>query len=237
MEGTLKSILRRIHWSSAVKAFVFALAWLWLPSWVFVLISFGAYFIPFFRAGKLLIPFLTLLVLGLLQPPSLLFAAIFGLILYIILLIKDLLLIDRRSAHELVTLALAFLLLRAFYIHFNQGISGGAFLVAFLTSILLALLTRGIMVLPDEGITTKDNVVRIATWLSALLFMEIMVMGLFLPLDFVYQSVIVFLVATIVIDLVPQYLAATLTRTKALTTATVLFALLVIVISSARWGL
>jgi len=66
---------------------------------------------------------------------------------------------------------------------------------------------------------------------------QLFLVGLFLPLNFLYQSAIVFLVAAILIDLVPQYIFGQLSRTKVLATGTVLFALLVIVLASARWTL
>ncbi len=237
MAEKLRSILKQIHWSLVVKAVIFALAWLWLPAWAFVLIAIALYFIPFFQAGKLAIPFFTLLLLALFQEPGTLFAVAFAALFYTILLIKDLLLIDRRSAYELVMLGLIFLVLRSFYVHFNEGITESALFFAFLAAILLALLVRGLVNAFEEGALVKGSVPQVAIWLSALLFIEMIVVGLFLPLDFVYQSVIVFLVAVLVADLIPHYLLGTLTRTKILTAGTTIFALLVILISSARWGL
>jgi hypothetical protein len=72
-------------------------------------------------------------------------------------------------------------------------------------------------------------------WMMFLLMWQLLIVGLFLPLDFLYQSAIVFLVAIIILDLIPQYVFGELTRIKVLATGTVLFALLVIVLSSARW--
>jgi hypothetical protein len=66
---------------------------------------------------------------------------------------------------------------------------------------------------------------------------QLLLVGLFLPLDFLYQSAIVFLVAVILMGLVPQYVFGELSRTKVLATGTVLFALLVIIAASARWVL
>jgi hypothetical protein len=45
----------------------------------------------------------------------------------------------------------------------------------------------------------------------------------------------VFLVAIIIIDLVPQYIFGQLSRMKVLATSCVLFALLVLAAASARW--
>ena len=46
MAGKLKSISRQIHWSLLLKAAVFALAWFFVPFWLFFLIALYLYFIP-----------------------------------------------------------------------------------------------------------------------------------------------------------------------------------------------
>jgi len=238
MEAKLRSILKRIHWSLVLRAAVFALAWLWLPFWVFFLLSFYLYLIPFFRPGKLAIPFSALLLLTFIQPPGALVALVFGAMFYAILLIKDLLLIDRRSAHELITLALSFLLLRDFYMKFNEGIGGPALFYSFLTAVVLGLLMLSYM-----GSSHEDDAAiawpmeRTAIWLSFLFLWQILIAGLFLPLDFIYQSVVVFLVVVLLIDLVPEHIFGGLSKTKTLMAASVIFALFVIVLGSARWGL
>ena len=237
MEEKLRSILKQIHWSLVVKAVVFALAWLWFPSWLFIVLALGMYLIPLFQAGKLAVPFFTLMILALLQGPSILFAVIFGAVFYAILLIKDLLLIDRRSAYELVMLTLIFLVLRTFYVHFNMGVTGVGLFLGFFVAILLALLTRGLMDSREELAPHKKSLIRLAVWLSVFIFAQAIVIGLFLPLDFVYQAVIIFLIAALVADVLPHYLMGTLTKTKVLAAGTIIFALLTVLISSARWGL
>src|SRR5258708_3672304 len=134
MAAKLKSISKQIHWSSVLKALVFALAWIWFPFWFFAILALGLYFIPFFQARRLAIPFLTLLILCYIQTPDMAFAIIFGVVFYETLLIKDLLLIDRRSAYELLVLALTFLLLREFYMKFNEGITRAALIYSFFTA-------------------------------------------------------------------------------------------------------
>ena len=230
MVARLKSISRRIHWSLVLRAAIFALAWVWLPFWLFLLIALYLYFCRGSSTGTLAVPFLILLILCLIQPPELLFAAIFGAIFYIILLIKGLLLINRRSAYELLVLTLSFLLLRDFYLAFNGGVSGAAFFGAILLAVALALLLR--------CLTNADrDVARVVSWLSFLLFIQILFAGLFLPVDFIYQSVLVFLAVVLIIDLVPEAVSGGLARNKILATGMTVFALFTVVLASARWGL
>ena len=61
--------------------------------------------------------------------------------------------------------------------------------------------------------------------------------GLFLPLDFLYQAVSVFLISVLVFDLLPDHLARIGSRQKTLATVSVVFSLFVIVLASANWGI
>ncbi|HEX4104194.1 MAG TPA: hypothetical protein VHZ04_01805 [Candidatus Paceibacterota bacterium] len=207
-----------------------------LPFWLFFLIALYLYFVPLFQAGKLAVPFFVLLITTYVQAPDPLFIIVFGAVFYFLLLIKDLLLIDRRSAHELLVLVLSFLLLRDFYMAFPQGISGAALWYALFTAILVALLARN-LVRGGTGQGTDLGGERMALWLIFSLVWQATIVGLFLPLDFVYQMLAVFLVVILVIDLIPDYLFGTFERTKALTTITVVLILFAVILGSAQWGL
>jgi hypothetical protein len=237
MEAKLRSISKQIHWSSALKAAIFALAWFWFPFWLFALVALYLYFIPIFRSGKLAIPFFVLLALSYFQSSGILFALVFGAIFYVMLLIKDLLVIERRSAYELLVLILSFLALRAFYITFDGGASGAALAWAFLIAAAIALLIHSFIRCFAEEVAVGIPVKKGAGWLTFLFVSQILIVGLFLPLDFVYQSVIVFLTVFLFIDLLPEYLFGGLSPTKVLTAATAVFALFTIVLASAHWGL
>ncbi len=247
MAVTLKSISRRIHWSLALKAAFFALAWLVLPFWLFFLIALYLYFVPLFQAGKLAVPYFVLLLLCFLQGHSIFSTLLFAVIFYALFLIKDLLVIDRRATHELLVFVLSFLLVRDFYIRFDQGVAGGALFYAFLVAVVLALLVRNFLrqfpaepAGPESG--AHRGTLRVAGWLSFMLFTQVLITGLFLPLDFIYQSALVFLFVVLVVELFQEYFTAGsadagLSRNGILATAMTIFALFVIVLSSARWSL
>jgi hypothetical protein len=183
-------------------------------------------------ADKVSAPFFVLLLITLLQKPSIIFAAIFGVVFYFLLLVKDLIIIDRRSAYEILMLVLSYLLLRGFFL--NVGGSLGyrslfdSFIAAWAVSALVVSFVKNFSEAPHAFR-------RMLGWMTFLLMWQLIIVGLFLPLDFLYQSAIVFLIAAIVLSLVPQYIFGELSRTKVLATGTVLFALLVIVLASARW--
>jgi hypothetical protein len=236
MAEKLRSISKRIHWSLLLRAAVFGVAWFLLPFWLFFFVALYLYFVPLFQAGKLAMPFFVLLILTYIQAPDPLFIIVFGAIFYLLLLIKDLLLIDRRSAYELLVLMLTFLFLRNFYMAFPQGINGAALWYALLIAVFSALLIRS-FVRSFRNEQTPHASERLALWLAFLFIWQMAIVGLFLPLDFVYQTIIVFLAVILAVDLIPDYLAGALARTKTLTTVTAVLVLFALVLSSARWGL
>lgn len=239
MAAKLKSISKQIHWSSLLKAAVFGAAWLWLPYWAFILVAFYLYFIPWFQIGRLAVPFFALILLTYLQTQGIIYAMAFAAIFYAILLMKDLIIVDRRSAYEITVLAIIFFLLRGFYETFNQGIGGSSLLFAFLLSAIVAILLRSFFQAFSHEVGTWKGMrlERVSVWLSFLLSAQLTIAGLFLPLDFMYQSTIVFLAIVFIAEIFAEHLFSGLTRNKLLGVSSTIFALLVIILTSARWGL
>jgi hypothetical protein len=241
MAEKLRSILRRISWSSVLKAVLFAVAWWALPFWLFLLIALYLYFIPMTGAEKVSVPFFVLLLITLLQKQSIVFAVIFGVVFYFLLLVKDLIIIDRRSAYEILMLVLSYLLVRGFFLNVGGSFGWWSLLdsavAAAAVSALVGNFVKNFSVVPEDSVRDARSFRRMLGWMTFLLTWQLLIVGLFLPLNFLYQSAIIFLVAVIILDLVPQYVFGELTRVKVLATGTVLFALLVIVLSSARWTL
>jgi hypothetical protein len=238
MAEKLKSILKRTSWSLLLKAVIFGVAWWVLPFWLFLIIALYLYFVPNAGAGKVKAPFFVLLLISLLQHQNVLAAAIFAGAFYCILLIKDLLIIDRRSAYEVLMLVLSYMLIRGFFLN-TAGSLGGwtlfySVIVAYAVS---ALVTSFIKNFPEGEPSYEVRVFRrMLGWMTFLLMWQLLVVGLFLPVNFLYQAAIVFLVAIIPISFV-QYIFGGFSRTKVLASGMVIFALLVIVLASAHWAL
>jgi hypothetical protein len=205
-----------------------------LPFWLFLVIALYLYFIPITGASKVGAPFFVLLLISLFEGQGIIDAIIFAAIFYFILLIKELIIIDRRSACEFLILALSYLLLRSFFL----AVGGSFGLRALLYSLIVACAVSAMVGSFIKNFSEAPRPFRRTLGLmSFLLAWQLVVVGLFLPLDFLYQSTIVFLVVAILIDLVPQYVFGELSREKVLATGTILFALLTIVAASARWRL
>ncbi len=239
MVEKLKSILRRISWSLVLKALFFAVAWWALPFWLFLIIAFYLYFVPITGAGTVSASFFVLILITLLQKQSIIFAVIFGVVFYFLLLIKDLIIIDRRFAYDALMLVLSYLLIRGFFL--NVGGSFGwwslmdSAIVAMAASALVGSFIKNFSALPEGAPYEKRSFRRMLGWMTFLLMWQLLIVGLLLPLNYLYQSAIVFLVAIIILDLVPQHIFGELTRVKVLATGTIIFSLLVIVLASARW--
>jgi hypothetical protein len=241
MAEKLRSILRRISWSSVLKAVLFGVTWWALPFWLFLLIALYLYFVPMAGAGRVSVPFFVLLLITLLQKPGIIFAVIFGVVFYFLLLVKDLIIIDRRFAYEVLMLVLSYLLLRGLFLNVGGSFGWWSLLdsavAAVAVSALVTSFIKNFSAVPEDSAREAHSFRRMLGWMTFLLMWQLLIVGLFLPLDFLYQSAVVFLVAVIILDLIPQYVFDELTRIKVLATGTVLFALLVIVLSSARWTL
>jgi len=240
MVEKLASISRQIHWSSLIKAAVFAVAWWYLPLWFFVIVACAIYFVPPFESAKNLWAFAVLLGVTLATPPGALMALFYGAVCYYLLVIKDLLVIDRKSARAILAMALSFFLFREFFSVWHSGLSAGslfwAWVVAFafgglLNSVITA--RRGKEIDDEYGRHPR----RAAVGVAALALFEVLVICLFLPVDFIYQSIVAFLVAAILLDLVPAYFFRELEPRRIREAAIVISVCLVVVLASAKWGL
>ena len=239
MVEKLKSISKRTNWSLLLKAVIFGVAWWALPFWLFIIIALYLYFIPIAGTGRVSVPFFVLLLISFFEEQNALSAILFAAIFYFILLVRDLLIIDRRSAYEILMLVLSYLFMRSFFLNVGGAFSFGtifySLIVACSIGILVVNFIKNFSVAPEESSREERSFRRMVGWMTFLILWQLLIVGTLLPLNFLYQSAIVFLVSAIMIDLVPQYAFGELSREKILATGSVLFALLVIVIASARW--
>jgi hypothetical protein len=242
MEERLKSISRRISWSSLLRAVIFAAAWWVTPFWLFLIIALYLYYVPIAGAGKVSAPFWVLMLLSFLEPQGWLFAIVLGAVFYFILLIKDLLIIDRRTSYEVLVFVLSYLMMRGFFLHLGEnGFGGWSFIGAVGVALVLTLLFRSFLgnFLPgNEAVPQASRPFRRAVgWIMFIVTWQLLIVGLFLPFNFFYQAAVIFLVLTALMSLVSQHAFGELNRTKTLATSMVVFVFLTIILASARWTL
>jgi hypothetical protein len=240
MAVKLASISKQIHWSSLIRAAVFAFAWWYLPAWLFVVVACAVYFMPPIESLKNLPAFLVLLGVSLATPQAALAAVIYGVLCYYLLIIKDLFVIDRKSARAILAMALSFFLFREFFFAWTSGLSVGSLVLAWIVAFAFGVLMNGV-IMARRGKEVNDEQGRrphrVAVGVATMLLFEILVIGLFLPVDFIYQSIVAFLAAALLLDLVPAYSFNELQPRRIRVTAIAIVALLVVVLASAKWGI
>ena len=184
MEEKLRSILKRSHWSLAIRAAVFALAWLFIAPLsfaAFAVVALYLYFFPAFRSLRLFLPFVILLVLSAISPASGWVALLFGAMFFILLGIKELVLVDRVSMYQYLCLLILFLCYLNYFSRFQTWLNG-ALLVA-------ALLAAAFYFLIGDG----KRHIRAAIATAAFIIWQITAALLFLPQTFMVQTAVIFI--------------------------------------------
>ena len=238
METRLRSTLRRIHWSLVLKAGGVAVAWLLFPWYVFLAVALYFYFVPLFHPSKLLFPFLIFLFLALESPLNLGFALLLGSLFYVILGIKDLILIDRRSAYDILTLTLIFLLDIWFF--FSFGDSGGysaAVSALLLSGVVSFLFWRSLAYAHPHWLSPQEaRRMRMVSGAAWFFVSQLSLVVLFLPISALFQAILVFFLSAVVLALLSLHLESALTRNRVLVYFSATFVFLVAVFGFLSWS-
>lgn len=237
METKLKSILSRIHWSLALKAAVFGAAWFIFPFWAFALIGLYFYFFPFFNSAKFLLPFLILVFLAGTQPENVWFSIFLAVLFYLILGIKNLMIIKRSEASEVLIMLVLFSVFVRFFSAVDNWSGYLAFFGFLLVGILSFLLLSGLMTVGSEARGKIRNKPKIYVAILAFILWQVSLAVLFLPLNFLYQSALMFVFAATIVGLFMDHLRGELTRYRILANFSIFFTFTVIILGSAQWGL
>lgn len=244
MVRKLKSISKPIRWSLLTRAAIFGSVWFFLPFWFFLLTALYLYFVPIFQPFRLFFPFLLVLFFAATASPNVYLALLLIAAFYMLLGIKDFILINRKAAHEILILLLLFLSYTRFFSRFDSG----AGLAAFFYSIVLAassfILIKGFLrYKPNSGEelteNEKESTIKrpLVAALVSLIIWHFSLALLFAPINFLYQSIILFVSAAILIEIIPLYLGGALTGRRIMTFSSVFFTLTVLILATARWGL
>lgn len=239
MAAKLKSILRPIHWSLVLRAAVFCVAWLTLPLSWFLVVAFYLYLFPLFKPLKLALPFLIVIFFAAVETPGVLLAILFSIFFYLILGIKDLIFIDRKTAYEILVLLLLFLVFIRFFSHFDGGVRPAAIFYAFVIGAILFFLAKEFLGYSSGGDAGVADAVRrknVISGIIGLVVLQLALVFLFLPINFLYQAAAIFLAAALLLELAYDYLGGKLTRRRILASFSALFVFLVVILGSVQWG-
>lgn len=238
METRLRFILKRIHWSLALKALALAAFWLFLPGWAFLVLSLYFYFVPVFHPWRIFLPFLAFLFLAFASPMNFGFALTLAALFYMILGIKDLIFIDRKSVYEMLVFILVFLLQIWFFANLGDLPNSVSLSSAFLLSAVSCLLYRESLSYGNDlwfaAGPNKNG--KAALWLIWLLISQVSLAALFLPLHFLYQSALAFFLSAILFGLLSLYVNDVITRARVLLYFSASFVFLVTLLGLAQWG-
>ena len=241
MTVKLKSILRQTPWSLVLKTAIAGLIWLLLPEWIFLLYVLWLYFIPPFRSITFLLFFLLYLTSTILLPATLISALVLAALLFLILGIKDLLLIDRISAMTVLTFSLTLLVALEFFYSFGNN----ALQESWLGVILLGLITFGLLLVFFRSLGSVGQLGKalpqigpqLISGLLALIFTQLAWALLFLPLNFLDQTALWFLTAVIATELGADYLKLRLNRQTIFTNFAIFLVFGVIILATNQWSL
>lgn len=243
------------------KSFILGLSWLILPFWAFLALSVYFYLVPFFQPFKLIIPFMLALAVAFAAPHGFWFAILIGMLFFLLLGIKNLILIHRFDNHQMMVFLILFLLFFSFFFHFQNWqrwivslISLGVGLSYFFLFDELADYIKikrndepKKIFIPLEAERPKA-LVALAYWrgrsltgfisgLGAFFLWQVVMAVLFLPLNYFYQTALLFLFSVILTDFLLEYLGGGISRKKILTDFSIFFVIAVIMLASANWGL
>lgn len=172
----------------SLRSAVIGVLWLIAPFWIFLLAVLYAYFVPFFRARTLFFELLLILGIGWTLPYLPIAALGMGTLIFLVLGIKDFLIVDREAAYEAFVFLAVFILVletMARIPNWGSGLAGAA--AAGAGAIGFLLLRR----IPwrDDG-RERDN---LAAALTAFMFVQAGMGIMFLPVNYLYQAAALFL--------------------------------------------
>jgi hypothetical protein len=236
MEEKLKSISGRIPWSLLLRAVAFGVGWLILPFWAFLILAVGIYFLPVFQVWKLFFPFILTLILAFLVPSGLWAALFLSALFFFILGVKDLVLIDRTAAFRFLLYIFLFIAFFYSFSRFDYGLTAASFFWFFALSLLFSFLLGNFFVYSRLG-TEKKRFRSVALALLGMILFELSLAVLFLPLNFLTATILVFTAAVILFELASDYFSGRLTSIRIMSYGTIFFVIYALLLSSQSFSI
>lgn len=247
MEVKLKSTSRTIPWSLLAKAAVFAVGWLVLPTGLFLALAAVLYFLfPFFQPSRTLVPFLLVVLLATMPAlravgptEGLPGGAGWGFLLlggtfFLILGIKELALIRRELAFEVVGLLLLFGYALNFFAAFDRFGKPAVLVASLGLAALFGWLLRE--AIRYGGEETASGTPRALLWgIGGYLVWQWALALTALPLNYFHQTALLLLGAATAAELLLAHAGGRLTRRVALMCFSVFLTLFALILAGNSW--
>lgn len=215
-----------------LKPAVLGMLFLISPFWIFATAALSMYFVPWFRPRVLLLELLFLLLAAFFLPAVFWSGIALGVLFFLILGIKELVIVDRERAYETLVLLLSFLMILGFFLMPSSGNWKGIapFAGALVLGACLALLFRR---MPWEGENLLPGETSAA--IGGFLVVEGTSAVLFLPLGPFSQAAILFAFTLALTLLIAAWRKQFLGRTLFLASFGFFAAVIIAVVLLANW--
>ena len=223
-----------------LKAAFLAVLWRVVPFWLFLLVALWLYLSPLFRPLEMGLPFLLTLCFAGILPANFWSTAFLGTLFFLILGIKDLILVERENAYRVLLFLLFFLIFLNFFSEFNTFERSTALLSLFAIVVLTFLLLHGFVRYSRLGsarVGAPRRREKLALGLLAFLVGEIGMALLFVPLNAFYQAALLFLSTVIGTEMMVDRLEERLDHDRILVRFSLFFIFVVCILAANQWGL
>lgn len=234
MVERLRSILRTTHWSLIAKAALFAGSWLFLPFWLSFFVGVGLYFVPWFRPIPLLMPLIATLAFAAILVPSAWTGIFLGTVFFLILGIKDLVLVNRGFAYQSLFYLLFFLISLNFFLRFDRFNHPELLAASLALGATFFLLGAPLARFVDQ-ILGEDRRPTLFFALGGFLIWQWTWALVFLPLNFFYQAALLFLAAVFLTQMLLDHLMGDLDRRRILLYFSVFFIFASFILAANPW--
>lgn len=237
METRLKLVLEKIHWSLIFKSFIIGLSWVFLPFWLFLIIVLFIYFIPIFRINSLLFQLLIFIFLAKIISFSFWNFLLISILFFLILGIKDLIIIRRAVAYEFLGLLIFFILGLKFFERINIEFNWSNIILSLFFSISFFLFLKNKIFFEKSFDELNYFNFKIGLSIMAFLIWQLILILNFLPINFYLQTAILILFISIGFETILNYAIFGLNKQFILGNILIFFIIFIFILSFNYWSL
>lgn len=237
METKLRLVLEKIHWSLIFKSFIVGLSWLFLPFWLFLTIVLFFYFIPIFRINSLFFQLLIFIFVAKIITLSFWNFLLISILFFLILGIKDLVIIHRGTTYEFLGLLIFFVLGLKFFEKLGGEFNWPNLILSLFFSILFFLFFKNQIFFEKKFNELNYFNFKIGLSVVAFLIWQLILVLNFLPINFYLQTAILILFISIGFEIILNYVIFGLNKQFILGNILIFFIIFILILIFNNWSL